>query len=162
VDNLASFTDSWGLRPPPSHSRSVATLPHSPPAAPHAPAASRPVAKHPTPPQHQTIRCREKRIATPRTSYGQGSTFAFAHFDELAALALDRVRFAAQSVGVGSRGMSVLCLTRGMSGPTQGGASRAPSVTPDGGKAQRHPGEERKEGRKDRGTHLLRMGTARG
>jgi len=27
---------------------------------------------------------------------------------------------------------------------------------------KRHPGEERKEGRKDRGTHLLRMGTARG
>ena len=30
-------------------------------------------------------------------SYGQGSTFAFAHCDELATLALDRVRFVAQS-----------------------------------------------------------------
>ena len=55
--------------------------------------------------------------------------------------------------------MPVLCLTRGMPGPTQGGASGAPSVTPDGGEAQKasrrgeEGGEERQRDTPARNGH---------
>ena len=63
--------------PPPSHSRSLNTgrLPQ----------------------KHKTSRCRQKRIATPRISYGQGSTFALLTSMNPLTLALDRARSAAQS-----------------------------------------------------------------
>src|SRR5215218_5437491 len=39
--------------------------------------------------------------------------------------------------GVGSRGMSILCLTRGMPGPIQEAPQERHTVTPDGGEAQK-------------------------
>ena len=77
MDKLASFTDSWGAAPPsrliPARSlRSLAPTRH-PPTLPSLRLRS---LKHPTPTETQNPSCRKKRIATPRTSYGQGSTFA--------------------------------------------------------------------------------------